>query len=317
MGQESIAAVVVTYNRSELLMKCLESIVNQTCLPDALYIIDNRSTDGTRDILRNAGFIKDQEPVSSDIGDTYRTDYRAAKGIIFVNYVYKNENDGGAGGFYTGMVMAYEAGYDWLWMMDDDGYADSNQLLELIDKSHKYGLDYANALVLWNQNPTYLAFNLGKYKAASELAGKECCEGVNPFNGTFIHRPVIAKVGFVKKELFIWGDEMDYLYRVQSNHFKLGTICTAIHYHPLPKGRSLNVIPFIKQYQVALPDIKWARILYRNIGYLYKTYFPTQYWKLVCMYTIAYVWHFKFKALYKFYIWSTRGRKNDFTSKCL
>ena len=314
MGQESIAAVVVTYNRSELLMKCLESIVNQTCLPDALYIIDNRSTDGTRDILRNAGFINEQEPVSSDIGDSYRTDYCIAKGTILVNYVYKNENDGGAGGFYAGMVMAYKAGYDWLWMMDDDGYADSNQLLELVDKSRKYGLDYANALVLWNKNPDYLAFSLGIYKLKAELVGKECCEGANPFNGTFIHRPVIAKVGFVKKELFIWGDETDYLYRVQSNHFKLGTICTAIHYHPLSKGVSLNVIPFINQYHVALPNKKRAHIFYRNLGYLYKTYFPEQYWKLICLYTIAYGWRFKFGELFRFYVWYARGGKNDFAA---
>jgi GT2 family glycosyltransferase len=42
-----IAAVVVTYNRKDCLINCLNAIRLQTLPPDIMYIIDNHSTDGT------------------------------------------------------------------------------------------------------------------------------------------------------------------------------------------------------------------------------------------------------------------------------
>ena len=54
---DTIAAIVVTYNRKELLIKCLEAIRKQTHKPDAIYIIDNLSTDGTPELLLEKQYI--------------------------------------------------------------------------------------------------------------------------------------------------------------------------------------------------------------------------------------------------------------------
>ena len=48
-SQETIAAVVVTYNRKDLLGQCLDSLRGQSRPLDAIYILDNHSTDGTYD----------------------------------------------------------------------------------------------------------------------------------------------------------------------------------------------------------------------------------------------------------------------------
>lgn len=42
-----IAAIIVTYNRKQLLSLCLNAIANQSVNPVAAYVIDNASTDGT------------------------------------------------------------------------------------------------------------------------------------------------------------------------------------------------------------------------------------------------------------------------------
>ncbi|MGC9001313.1 MAG: hypothetical protein ACP5J2_10155, partial [Caldisericum sp.] len=39
---------------------------------------------------------------------------------IRLHYVRMHENTGGAGGFHEGVKRAYERGYDWLWLMDDN-----------------------------------------------------------------------------------------------------------------------------------------------------------------------------------------------------
>ena len=47
------AAVIVTYNRKELLLKNLKSLVSQNHSIDKIIIIDNASTDGTYDYLKD------------------------------------------------------------------------------------------------------------------------------------------------------------------------------------------------------------------------------------------------------------------------
>lgn len=51
------AAIIVTYNRKELLLRCIEAVSTQSSLPNAIFIIDNASTDGTEDLLRDKGII--------------------------------------------------------------------------------------------------------------------------------------------------------------------------------------------------------------------------------------------------------------------
>ena len=46
-----ICAVVVTYNRKELLINCLNAINQQTYKPHMVLIVDNASTDGTKDFV--------------------------------------------------------------------------------------------------------------------------------------------------------------------------------------------------------------------------------------------------------------------------
>lgn len=308
---QSVAAVIVTCNRPELLMKCLKGVAAQTRLPDAVYIVDNSPADDTRDTLRRAGYVAEQAPAVTDIGSLYRTRFGSGEDAAEIIYVRKKENDGGAGGFYAGMHMAYEAGYDWLWMMDDDGCAAENELEELVDKSLKYGLDYANALVVWDKNPALLAFGLGRHETAADFKDKEIYEGkTSPFNGTFIRRSVIQKIGKVKKEMFIWGDETEYTARVSKNGFKTATICTAVHYHPRYEFLTLNAVPGFQRYKVIVVPKPRAKFFYRNLGYLCMTYGR---WKEPLKYIMAYGLRFRFGELYEFVKWSFRGARNNFT----
>ena len=58
MNEETVCAVVVTYNRKRLLIECLEALENQTRPIDAIYIVDNASTDGTPQLLVENDYIR-------------------------------------------------------------------------------------------------------------------------------------------------------------------------------------------------------------------------------------------------------------------
>jgi rhamnopyranosyl-N-acetylglucosaminyl-diphospho-decaprenol beta-1,3/1,4-galactofuranosyltransferase len=93
-----VAAVVVTFNRKHLLIECIQGLLVQTVRPDRIYIVDNASTDGTAESLAEAGYLNNP----------------------LIQYVCLGSNCGGAGGFSAGLEIAYKAGFDWFWLMDDD-----------------------------------------------------------------------------------------------------------------------------------------------------------------------------------------------------
>src|SRR5260370_19287747 len=108
----SVAAVIVTFNRKHLLGKCLEAVSAETGRCERLFIIDNASSDGTSEFLAAKGFLDES-----------------------TEYVRLPVNSGSAGGFHEGMRRAYEAGFEWLWLMDDDGCPASDCLERLLSFS--------------------------------------------------------------------------------------------------------------------------------------------------------------------------------------
>ncbi len=53
MLMTKVAAVIATYNRANLLLRCLDAINNQTVRPQIIYVVNNASTDNTMECLRS------------------------------------------------------------------------------------------------------------------------------------------------------------------------------------------------------------------------------------------------------------------------
>ena len=49
-----VSVLITTYNSAKFLRRCLDSVFNQSYGPIELIVVDNASSDGTRDILQNA-----------------------------------------------------------------------------------------------------------------------------------------------------------------------------------------------------------------------------------------------------------------------
>ncbi|MCX7655721.1 MAG: glycosyltransferase [Treponemataceae bacterium] len=222
-NKETVCAVVVTYNRKELLLECLDALLKQTRPINGLYIIDNFSNDGTEYMLLERGFIAElppanlSEPWEKEFTITNLTDGQP----IIVYYVRMHENTGGAGGFYEGVKRGYEKGYDWLWLMDDDGIPNNDCLqLLLLHDSQEIGI----LCPLIQGNIGYQMFHHKKITFFLCI-DKPICKNphklpevikldANAFVGPLIKSRYIEKAGFPKKQLFIWGDDTEYTYRI-------------------------------------------------------------------------------------------------------
>lgn len=311
------AAIVVTFNRETQLIECLDAIVNQSRVPTVLIIIDNNSTEETYKLLLKKGYIKDLPVAFSNSNQIFNSkiESKSVTGqTIDVIYVRKYLNDGGAGGFYEGMKQAYEAQADWLWMMDDDGVPDYNQLEELVKHATNSGLFYSNALVTAIDEPSKLAFSLGNYKSVKEAVKEPIIHNlINPFNGTLISRKVIDKIGMIKREMFIWGDETEYTNRVKKNGFKTGTITSAIHKHPFMRGTFELAIPLVSKTKIVVKPNKFAKYYYRNLGYNQANYASKKAAAvLYLLYHIYFITRLKFKSLKTFRLFYKDGLKNNY-----
>ena len=123
---ERVAAVVVTYNRKELLARCIEALLGQQNAVCDILIVDNASTDGTGA-------------------------YLAALNEPRVHSRSTGANLGGAGGFNFGIRWAVEAGYDLVWIMDDDTLPHPDSLAQLLAAHTILGGNYGflSSAVLW------------------------------------------------------------------------------------------------------------------------------------------------------------------------
>ncbi|QRN40961.1 MAG: glycosyltransferase [Neisseriaceae bacterium] len=224
-----VCAVVVTYNRRELLVECLEALCRQTTPLDLVYIVDNASTDGTEDFLRENGYLDNS----------------------LFRLVTLPSNLGGAGGFYHGIKIAFENGFEQILLMDDDGFP-ADDCLEQLLVYCKHNL-CIGSLVLDKNNPNQLCFpirlaNSSRIINTTEdlqqfgLDGGMIEDVIIPFNGVLLCRKLIELYGYPKPSYFIWGDDMEYIWRLKRQGVKLTTVTRSIFYHP--RNREIGVPMF-------------------------------------------------------------------------
>jgi GT2 family glycosyltransferase len=220
MRDSMVCAVVVTYNRKNLLLECLEAIRRQTRPVDAIYIIDNASTDGTPEVLKENGYILELPPFN--LSEPYEIEHKISNLVdgnpINVFYVRMHENTGSAGGFYEGMKRAYEKGYDWFWLMDDDVEPKPNALEVMLTYKnislfiHPRKIYGDGTLFYWEYLFPY-AFPFVKNLndiSFCKYGKKWISVNYGCFEGALINRLIVEKIGFPDKKYFIIYDDTFY-----------------------------------------------------------------------------------------------------------
>ena len=189
-----VVAVVVTYNRKELLQECLSHLLAQTPEVPDILVVDNASTDGTEESL--AGFIE-------------------AGQICYFN---TGGNLGGAGGFSFGIRKAAELGYEFLWLMDDDTIPEPDALAEIVKAARTLpdGWGFLSGKALWTDGSICRMNEQKLYgKRPEEVQEPTLCSRAT-FVSFFLSAETVREVGLPIKEFFIWGDDWEYSRRISS-----------------------------------------------------------------------------------------------------
>ncbi len=240
---KNTAAVVVTYNRKDLLIENIQCLMAQKPDVPDIIIIDNHSTDGTREILRE--YIDKKQ----------------------IQYCDTGANLGGAGGFSFGIKYATEKGYDYVWVMDDDSMPQEMALeaFYLADEELKGQYGFLSSKVLWKDG-SICTMNLQRETITKNLKGFE--KKIQPvvmasFVSLFLPAKVIREMGLPIKEFFIWTDDWEYTRRI-SKRYSCYAIADSIVIHKSKSNIGANIAT------ESIDRLDRFDYLYRNDVYLYR-----------------------------------------------
>lgn len=203
-----VVAVIVTYNRRDLLLEALAATAAQTRVPDLVVVVDNASTDGS------AAAVRSRFPAVQVAG-------------LDANY-------GGAGGFAYGMALALDAGADLIWVMDDDTVPGPDALLALLAaRAGHPGRPPAlvASRVLWTDGrqhpmntPRVKPFATGAERLAASASGCLPIRSAS-FVSILIEAAEVRRRGLPVADFFLWNDDFEFTARLLRG--RAGLLCPA------------------------------------------------------------------------------------------
>jgi GT2 family glycosyltransferase len=215
-AHETVAIVVVTYNRADLLERMLAGLAALERLPEAVIVVDNASTDRTPEVLVAA----------TNPG---------------LQVLRAEENLGGAGGFHRGVRAAYEQGFDRIWLMDDDVIpapdcltvlmAQDEHCLMAVREDSRGALVEKSAVRFDLANP--LAIRPKTAMVETEYGHRHLMphrvEVHNvAFEGFMVRRSVVDEIGLPDPSFFIFYDDADYALRARRAGHRIWAVRDAV-----------------------------------------------------------------------------------------
>lgn len=219
---ETVAVVIVTFNRADLLNRALAGLAAQTRPADRVIVVDNASSDHTGEVLD-------------------------AVADLPLERIHLSENTGGAGGFHTGMAAALAGGFDRIWLMDDDVVPAPTCLQVLMDVDQPALMsvrqDTSGTLVEkaatdfdlthpWVVRPKrrMVETDYGRRSAMPELVALDNVA----FEGFLVRREVVLRVGLPDEDFFIFYDDVDFALRTRRAGYPIWAVRDAVMVRQLP-----------------------------------------------------------------------------------
>ena len=213
-----IAAVFATMNRASTAVACVRALAAQTRPPDRVVVADNVSNDETIAALETL------------------------TGLPFEMQVLRmTENLGNAGGVRDAMELAFAAGADAVWILDDDSWPRERTLELMLEKEwdprvvrHALQVDPKTERFTW---PLIVEAGAAGWKLVWDEEGLpdgDPLKSMSSWTGALVSKEIRAKTGPVNGDLFIRGEDEEYPWRIAREGFAFEAIRGAILDHPGP-----------------------------------------------------------------------------------
>lgn len=211
-----VFAIIVTYNGLTWIDKCISSLYAST-LPLEILVIDNASTDLTVENIE--------------------------KKFPKVCIIRQDLNHGFGQANNIGLRKAYDMGADYVFLLNQDAWIESNtieNLVKIAEENKTFGI---LSPIHLNGSGSALDYNFSKY------ISPEKCKNLysdiytgnikkTPYEALFVNaaawlisRNCLATVGGFNPLFFHYGEDDNYVHRLNFHGFKLGVVATTRIFH--------------------------------------------------------------------------------------
>jgi GT2 family glycosyltransferase len=218
-----VCAITVAYNNPKELARLLCSLQGQISLT-GLIILDNS----------REAHVKENETIFKAHADHYQ----------FARFVRPRENIGSAGAFCRGMKIAHEQGFDWIWLLDQDGTVENGCLASLLRSAGQAGIlcpqivDIDNPAIVLPQSGAIQNF-WGRMVWIAFSVSRDISFFAT--HGALISKSVLDRIGYYDSHNFFVGSEdSDFAFRSTAEHIVIRLVVEAKARHPDARQRSIE-----------------------------------------------------------------------------
>lgn len=230
---KKVGIVICNYNKSEMVLSCIEAITEQKYRDFDLYVVDNASTDNS--------VIAIKEKYSGQL-----------------TLIENKENLGGSGGFNTGLKAAYKKGYEYLMCVDNDAFLDEDAVGALVDFLDNHSDCGMAASKIYHMEEPDVVQNFGQI-----IDFQNFCTQANylgsiedgsmpeylyvdalPACSLMVRRSVIEKIGFLPEENFLYWDDTQWSYKCNLSGMKVASVGSSKALHSMgARKEDVNTFP--------------------------------------------------------------------------
>ena len=251
-----VSVIIPTYNRAEMLRKCVISVCQNTYKDIEVLIVDNASTDNTQEVIRRC------------IDNDNR-----------IHYTKLEVNMMAAGGRNAGIRIARG---EFLLFLDNDNIVEKNMIEELViafSKKKEAGMIGALSLngdSIWSLGSFYNFWTLrsinfmGEKPFYKDEITKEYYQTCLCQNNMMVKRECIRKIGGFDRQYYAMYEEADFGYRLCKAGYKSFFYPKAITHHM--GYRADNENSCLRKY--GLESTKRAFCFARNRSVFMKKFAP-------------------------------------------
>jgi GT2 family glycosyltransferase len=217
----TVAALVVSYNRCELLRQCLSALVRQTYPLDEILVFDNGSTDGSLEMVQ--------------------------RDFPSVSLAQSPTNIGGAGGFSAGLDILLGRGHEFAWLMDDDAVPRHDALAPLLSAMAACGdakPGFVASTVLSPEGmklPSHIPLRIPESENRLSRTPADTYPAAHAtFVGVLINLEVARQTFLPIADFFIWWDDSEYTSRLQVMAGGLASTTSVVVHPDKPEWKDLG-----------------------------------------------------------------------------
>lgn len=222
-----VTTIILNWNGMMDTLECIESVRNLDYPDMRIVVVDNGSSDGSTNILRQR--------------------------YPWITLLESKENLGFTGGNNLGIVKALEMGTDYVWLLNNDTIVERDVLRKMVQTiGNTPGIGIASPVICFNDPPGKVQF-CGSYidwerKRIVKLKVGE----PYPSNGVsislwgtalLIRRDVVEKVGFLNDKYFAYHEDEDYCMRVARAGYRAIVVPEARVFHKNSRSTGSNDAP--------------------------------------------------------------------------